>query len=212
MQDLILTITTMFMGFFAIMNPMANVPVFLGLTADEDSRTTRAIARRAVILAFIIVTCFAVAGKLIFSLFGLSMDAFRITGGLLVFLIGFNMLQGRHSRVQHPHSLDDDDSASQSPLNVATYPLAMPILAGPGTITTAMSFSARGGFANIALTLLTFACLCLITYAVFISGERLVRRVGDEALGVITRMMGLIVAVIGTGMVVEGLHGAFPSL
>lgn len=209
MDGLLLTFATMFMGFFAIMNPVANVPIFLSLTAGEDAQTTRNIARRALLLAFVIVLCFALAGKMIFSLFGLNMDAFRITGGLLVFLIGFNMLQGQHSRVHHPHSLDDDSSGEDSAISVATFPLAMPILAGPGTLTTAMSLSARGGLSNISLTIAAFAVLCFITYLVFVSGERFVRYIGHDALGVITRMMGLIVAVIGTGMVVEGARGAF---
>ncbi|MDK2776937.1 MAG: MarC family protein [Pseudomonadota bacterium] len=210
MDNLLLQITTMFMGFFAIMNPLANTPVFISLTSDDDEQTTRRIARRAVILAFIIVAVFALAGKLIFSLFGLNMDAFRITGGLLVFLIGFHMLQGQHSHVQHPHSLDRQDEQEDDPvIGIATFPLAMPVLAGPGTLTTAMSLSARGGLTDISLTIATFALLCLITYFVFVSGERFVRYIGHDALGVITRLMGLIVAVMGTGMVIEGARGAF---
>ncbi len=210
MDNLLLQVTTMFMGFFAIMNPVANTPVFLSLTSDDDEQTTRRVARRAVMLAFIIVTIFALAGKLIFSLFGLNMDAFRITGGLLVFLIGYHMLQGQHSRLHHPHSLDNQDDADDDPeISVATFPLAMPVLAGPGTLTTAMSLSARGGLTDISLTISTFALLCLITYFVFVSGERFVRYIGHDALGVITRLMGLIVAVMGTGMVVEGAQSAF---
>ena len=92
---------TVFMGFFAIMNPIANTPIFLGLMGDEDPATTRAVALKAVALAFLIVTLFAVAGKLVFELFGITLDALRITGGLLVLLIGFHMLQGEKSSVHH---------------------------------------------------------------------------------------------------------------
>jgi multiple antibiotic resistance protein len=209
---MLLQFVTVFMGFFAIMNPVANVPIFLSLTSDDNKPTTARIARRAVLLAFCIVVCFAVAGKLIFELFGLSIYAFRITGGLLVFLIGFNMLQGNPSRVHHPRSADpdqSDDSDDDSAISVATFPLAMPILAGPGTIATAMNFSAQGGLTDIAITILTFGLLCGITYGFFVSGERLLRYLGRSALGVITRMMGLILAVIGTGMVIDGIKGAF---
>ena len=215
MHGLMLSFTTAFMGFFAIMNPIANVPVFLGLTSEESEAITRRIALRAVVLAFIIVTFFSLAGKIIFSLFGLNMDAFRITGGILVFLIGFNMLQGKHSHMHHPHSIDKEPNGTadldqdDSAISVATFPLAMPILAGPGTITTAMSLSARGGLADTGITILTFALLCGITYFVFAFGERFVRYIGHDALGVITRLMGLIVAVIGTGMILEGIKGAF---
>ena len=199
---------TVFMGFFAIMNPIANVPIFLGLTDGDDGRTASAVAFRSLLLAFLIVLFFSVAGKLIFELFGLSLPAFRITGGALVFLIGFHMLQGNHSSVHHPKAIDGE-AARDASLSVAVFPLAMPILAGPGTIATAMSFSARGGIMDMLMTIAMFGVLCVITYFFFVFGEKFVSYIGTVALGVVTRMMGLILAVIGTQMVVEGIHGAF---
>jgi len=199
---------TVFMGFFAIMNPLANVSIFLSLTAGEDNQTTKAVAQRSLLLAFLIVTVFAVAGKVIFELFGITLSAFRIAGGLLILLIGFNMLQGRHSHVNHPE-IKDPKKMREAALSVAVSPLAMPILAGPGAITTAMTFSARGGLTEMAVTIAAFAVLCVITYAFFISGKQLVAFFGQSALGVITRMMGLILAVIGVQMVIEGISGAF---
>jgi len=196
------------MGFFAIMNPIANVPIFLGLTSGDDKQTTATVALRSLTLAFIIVTLFSVAGKVIFELFGLTLPAFQITGGLIVFLIGFHMLQGGHSSVQHP-SEEDKQKSREAALSVAVSPLAMPILAGPGTIATAMNFSAGGGFMEMVVTIIMFAVLCAVTYILFIFGEKFVTYIGASALGVVTRMMGLILAVIGTQMVIEGLHGAF---
>ena len=201
-------ILTVFMGFFAIMNPIANVPVFVGLTADEDDKTTAAIALRGLLLAFIIVTLFSVAGKAIFQLFGLTLPAFRITGGLLVFLVGFHMLQGNHSSVQHPQSREKERGEEKS-LSIAVSPLAMPILAGPGTITTAMNFASTGGLQELLMTIATFAVLCVITYLFFFFGEKFATYLGASAMGVITRMMGLILASIGTQMVIEGIRGAF---
>jgi multiple antibiotic resistance protein len=147
-------------------------------------------------------------GKMIFELFGITLHAFRITGGLLVLLIGFHMLQGNQSSV---HQLDEDDNqkSREAELSVAVSPLAMPILAGPGTIATAMNFSARGGVLEMVVTITAFAVLCVITYVLFIFGKKFVALIGAGALGVITRLMGLILAVIGTQMVIEGLHGAF---
>ena len=196
------------MGFFAIMNPIANVPIFLGLTSGDDKQTTATVALRSLTLAFIIVTLFSVAGKVIFELFGLTLPAFQITGGLIVFLIGFHMLQGGHSSVQHP-SEEDKQKSREAALSVAVSPLAMPILAGPGTIATAMNFSASGGFMEMVVTIIMFAVLCVVTYMLFIFGEKFVTYIGASALGVVTRMMGLILAVIGTQMVIKGLHGAF---
>jgi multiple antibiotic resistance protein len=208
MENMLIHAVTVFMGFFAIMNPIANVPIFLGLTSDDDKQTTATVALRSLTLAFIIVTLFSVAGKVIFELFGLTLPAFQITGGLIVFLIGFHMLQGGHSSVQHP-SEEDKQKSREAALSVAVSPLAMPILAGPGTIATAMNFSAGGGFMEMVVTIIMFAVLCAVTYILFIFGEKFVTYIGASALGVVTRMMGLILAVIGTQMVIEGLHGAF---
>ena len=208
MESLLLHAVTVFMGFFAIMNPIANTPIFLGLTSGDDEQTVAAVALRSLVLAFVIVTLFSVAGKVIFKLFGLTLPAFQITGGLLVFLIGFHMLQGNHSSVQHP-SEEDKQKSREAALGVAVSPLAMPILAGPGTITTAMNFAASGGIMEVVVTIAMFAVLCVVTYVLFVFGEKFVTYIGASALGVITRMMGLIIAVIGTQMVIEGLRGAF---
>jgi multiple antibiotic resistance protein len=208
MESPLLYAVTVFMGFFAIMNPIANVPIFLGLTSGDDEQTTSAVALRSLMLAFLIVTIFSVAGKIIFDLFGITLSAFRITGGLLIFFIGFHMLQGNLSKVQQP-SEENKQKSKEAALSVAVSPLGMPILAGPGTITTAMNFSAGGGLMEVMITIAVFALLCVITYVLFVFGEKLVGYIGASALGVITRMMGLILAVIGTQMVIEGLHGAF---
>jgi multiple antibiotic resistance protein len=199
---------TVFMAFFAIMNPIAGVPVFLGLTSDDDEPTTRSVALRSLLVAFAIVALFSIAGKVIFDVFGLTLSAFRITGGVIVFFIGLHMLQGNQSSVQHP-SEEDKRNSRDAALSVAISPLGMPLLAGPGTIATAMNFSAGGGIAAMVVTISVFAVLCVITYFFFIFGKRLVGYLGTSALGVVTRMMGLILAAIGTQMAIEGLRGAF---
>ncbi|MBZ0111906.1 MAG: MarC family protein [Thermoanaerobaculia bacterium] len=199
---------TVFMAFFAMMNPIAGIPVFLSLTSGDDEQTTRSVALRSLMVAFAIVATFSVAGKLIFDAFGLTLPTFRITGGIIVFFIGLHMLQGNQSSVQHP-SEEDKRTSPDAALSVAVSPLGTPLLAGPGTIATAMNFSAGGGVAAMLMTISVFAALCLITYWFFIFGGKLVGYLGSSALGVVTRMMGLILAAIGTQMVVEGLRGTF---
>jgi multiple antibiotic resistance protein len=208
MKSMLIHAGTVFMGFFAIMNPIANVPVFLGLTAGDDHQTVRAVAFRSLLLAFLIIALFSLAGKIIFDLFGITISAFRITGGLLVFLIGFHILQGNQSSVHHPTE-EETQKSKEAALSVAVSPLAIPILAGPGTIATAMNFSTGTGITEMLVTIGMFAVLCLITYVLFLFGEKFVTFIGAGALGVITRMMGLILAVIGTQMVIEGIASAF---
>ena len=199
---------SVFMGFFAIMNPIANTPVFLGLTAKDDPATQRKIAARALTVSFVIILFFAAAGKLIFNLFGITLPAFRIMGGVLVALVGYHMLQGgEHSPVQHPTE-NDKQKSLDAQLEVAISPLAMPILAGPGTIATAMNFASAGTLTEFATTVGAFFLLCVITYLFFVSGERFVRYIGDNGVKAITRLMGLILAVIGVQMLIDGVGGA----
>ena len=195
---------TVFLGFFAIMNPIANTPIFLGLTEEESFQEKKKIAFNAVVIAFFIVLVFSILGKIIFEMFGITLAAFRITGGILVFLIGFQMLHGEHSHVHMPKKIKEEQTFESS-LNIAISPLAIPILAGPGTISTAMNYSATGNFIDIIITVVVFGVLCFITYIFFIFGEKLVKFLGEGAIKVITRLMGLILAVIGTQMVIEGI-------
>ena len=199
---------SVFMGFFAIMNPIANTPVFLSLVEGDNSAIQRRIAARALIVSFVIITGFAIAGRLIFDLFGISLPAFRVMGGILVGMVGYQMLQGgEHSPVQHP-SDEDKQKSLEAEQEVAITPLAMPILAGPGTIATAMNFSAGGDVSKLAVTVGAFFVLCVITFVFFVSGERFVRYLGDSGIKIITRLMGLILAVIGVQMLIDGVGGA----
>ena len=122
MENLITYGLTVFMGFFAIMNPIANTPVFLGLVEGEDKEGKKKIAKTASITAFIIVVAFIIAGKYIFELFGITIPAFKITGGILIFYVGFEMLMSKKSKV-HNNANSEDKS------NLAISPLAIPILA-----------------------------------------------------------------------------------
>jgi len=215
---------TMLAGFFAIMNPIANIPIFLGLTDGYSVEARRRVALRSTLVAFGTVTVFTVLGQLIFSMFGITIAAFRIAGGVVIFLIGYQMLQGEvssahrtrrireasareaNARPSAPAALDEEGL-----LSVAISPLGVPLLAGPGTIVTAIGFSA-GHWWHAALSLIAFAVLCVTTWFGFVAGERSVRYLGTSLLTVITRLMGLILAVVGTEMLLKGLHGAFPEL
>jgi multiple antibiotic resistance protein len=206
--DLPVLIIKTFCGFFAIMNPFANTPIYVGLVEDFDEPEKRAVARRSVLTAFVIVAVFSVAGKFIFELFGLTLPAFRITGGVLIFWVGFELLQGRFSKMQTP-SAEEHDASRDSVIRVALTPLAIPILAGPGTIATAMNFAAGGSLTPVATTVAAFGVMCLVTYLFFVYGRKFIEFLGAGVVKIITRLMGLILAVIGTEMVILGVGGAF---
>jgi multiple antibiotic resistance protein len=189
---------TVFTGFFAIMNPIANTPVFLGLVGDRNEIERKKIAKTACITAFLIVACFVVLGKYLFELFGITIPAFKITGGILLFYVGFEMLQSKPSKVHQQQDIEPDDG-------VAISPLAIPILAGPGTIVTAMSNITSGGFIQVAIIVIIFAVMILLTYVAFVLSDTIVKKVGEHLILVIGKIMGLILAIMGTGMVIDGI-------
>ncbi len=198
---------TVFMAFFAIMNPIANSSLFIGLTDHLDARTRNLVALRSVVVAFLIVTVFAIGGREIFSVFGITLPAFRIAGGLMIGMIGYHMLQGEHSSFHTP-SDEDNRNSKNAALDMAITPLGIPVLAGPGTIATAMNYAAESTFAEIIRVVGAFGAMCGITFIAFIGGQWLARVLGQNAIKVVSRMMGLILAVIGVQMLIDGIRGA----
>ena len=190
-----------------MMNPVANTLIFMSLTDGMSHSEKRYISIRSTALAFLIVTVFCLLGRFIFETFGITIPAFRITGGILVFLIGKDMLSGNTSQVHTP-TIEDNQKSLEAHLSIAISPLATPVLGGPGTIATAMNFIAGKGFLEILICIGSFAMLCGITCVFFLSGERFLNFIGESAIKVISRMMGLILAVMGVHMIIVGIHGA----
>jgi multiple antibiotic resistance protein len=200
MNELYTHALTVFLGFFAIMNPIANTAVFVGLTSNVEQTSQKRIAFKALIISFFIIVAFAILGKTIFHLFGISLPALKLTGGVLVFIIGYQMLHGDSAAMHQPHEHND--------LDISISPLAVPLLAGPGTIATAMNYSASGGWMEITVTIISFAILSLITFICFIFGQKMVTFIGKAGVTIITRLMGLILAIIGSQMLIDGIVGA----
>jgi multiple antibiotic resistance protein len=202
MENLISFSVTVFTGFFAIMNPISNMPIFLSLVEGADETTKKRINIKSVLIAFIIVTIFVVLGKFIFELFGITIPAFKITGGILIFYVGFEMLQSKKSDIKHIKNTHFDE-------NIAVSPLAIPILAGPGTIVTAMNFVSNTTYVHIGLVILIFGIMCLLTFISFSLSEIIAKKIGFNVISVIGKIMGLIIAIIGTSMVIEGIKISF---
>jgi len=186
------------MGFFAIMNPIANTPVFLGLVGDRSEAERKKIAKTSCLTAFIIVVSFVILGNYLFKLFGITIPAFKITGGILLFYVGFEMLQSKPSAIHQQKDIEPDDG-------VAISPLAIPILAGPGTIVTAMNYVTSGAYVHLAIVIVIFAVMILLTYLAFSASELIVKKMGNHLILVIGKIMGLILAIMGTGMVINGI-------
>ncbi len=202
MTDYLTFTLSVFTGFFAIMNPIANIPIFLSFVQEADIQTKDVINKRATITAFLIVLTFVLLGKFIFELFGITIPAFKITGGILVFYVGFEMLQSKKSNIVHlkKSKIDKD---------IAISPLAIPILAGPGTIVTAMNFVTNSNYIHISIVIVVFALMCYLTYLAFHLSEYFVEKIGHNIIKVIGKLMGLILAIIGTDMIIQGIKLSF---
>jgi len=195
------------MGFFAMLNPIGNLPVFLGMVQDFDKKTQNKVARNATMLAFIIIAIFSIFGHIIFQMFGITLPAFQIAGGIIVFIIGFNMLNAKESPI-HSQSVDEKQQMEKVARDMAISPLGIPLLAGPGTISTAMNFvGVEKSITNVILVITIFGIMCLITYFLFISSRVIAKKISPSMLKVVSRIMGLILSVIAIQMVINGIEG-----
>lgn len=191
-----------FMAFFAIMNPISNLPAYMALVADDSQKISRKIAFRSLLIAFVIVTVFIFSGDFIFKVFGITIVSFRIAGGILVAVIGYHMINGNHSP---SYKGMEQQAVNSDPMSVAISPLAMPLFAGPGTITTALSL-ANGGLRNQLITVVAFALLCVITYLLLRSAKQIAGFLGKNLMKIITKMMGLLLFSIGIQMIIVSVQ------
>ena len=191
-----------FMAFFAIMNPISNLPAYMALVADNSQKISRKIAFRSLLIAFVIVTVFIFSGDFIFKVFGITIISFRIAGGILVAVIGYHMINGNHSP---SYKGMEQQAVNSDPMSIAISPLAMPLFAGPGTITTALSL-ANGGLQNQLITVVAFALLCVITYLLLRSAKQIAGFLGENLMKIITKMMGLLLFSIGIQMIIVSVQ------
>lgn len=190
------------MSFFAIMNPISNLPAYMALVADDSQKISRKIAFKSLLIAFIIVTVFVFSGDLIFKVFGITIVSFRIAGGILVAVIGYHMINGNHSP---SYKGMEQQAVNSDPMSIAISPLAMPLFAGPGTITTALSL-ANGGLRNQLITVVAFALLCVITYLLLRSAKQIAGFLGKNLMKIITKFMGLLLFSIGIQMIITSVQ------
>ncbi|MFR2063436.1 MAG: MarC family protein [Streptococcus sp.] len=190
-----------FMAFFAIMNP-SNLPAYMALVADDSQKISRKIAFRSLLIAFVIITVFIFSGDFIFKVFGITIVSFRIAGGILVAVIGYHMINGNHSP---SYKGMEQQAVNSDPMSIAISPLAMPLFAGPGTITTALSL-ANGGLQNQLITVVAFALLCVITYLLLRSAKQIAGFLGENLMKIITKMMGLLLFSIGIQMIIVSVQ------
>ena len=188
-----------------IVDPIAVVPTYLVITQGQTQSQRRVTARRACVAATILLVTFAAMGRAIFELFGITMPAFRIAGGLILWLVAMDMLHGTRSTQEGSPEISEATAKD----DVAITPLAMPMLAGPGAISTVMVLSgqARTTPQNVVVYGSILLAL-LIAWATLRAAERLVLRIGQTGIRVMTRLLGLLLAAIAVQFVITGVREA----
>jgi len=189
-----------FTGFFAIANPISIIPIFLGLTGGESTERKREIATRAILTSFAIVALFVLLGNWIFDAFSLTIPAFEIAGGLLIFRVGYEMLQADTSGIQGANEKDRRG-------DIAVSPLAIPMIAGPGTIVTAMHYSTDSSLMELGIVIAAAALDFALIWLALRYSNYIQEKLGENIMTVVSKLMGLIVAVIGTHIVIQGVEG-----
>jgi multiple antibiotic resistance protein len=209
--DLLRFALVSFSAIFFVVDPLAIVPSFLAMTAHGSDDKKRAMAKKAGIATTITLLVFAVAGGFIFRVFGITLGAFRIAGGVLLFLLSLDMMRAQPSSVrvkpeEEKEGIEKDD--------IAIVPLTIPMLAGPGAIATTMVVTSNAAARPLYLMMVFLAIVVtgLVTFLVLRSALLVERRLGQTGLNVLTRVMGLILAAVAVQFVVVGIHEVLPDI
>ncbi|WP_321169984.1 MarC family protein [Sedimentitalea xiamensis] len=200
-----------FGALFAIMNPITNLPIFLSLTEGEPAAVQRKVAVKVVVYSLIMGAVIAAAGPQVLKLFGITVDDMRVAGGLVVLKIGLDMLQGS-GNASH-HGSQAEQANYPDPADVAFYPMAFPMIIGPGTITTLIVFFGQADTAAepLALAVVFLGVLGLLGVVLFFAGA-LGQWLSDTARVIMGRLMGMILAAIAVEMIATGLKALLPGL
>lgn len=190
-------------SFFTLFNPLGTMPIFISMTSELDEAKRRKTARKAVIVAFVTTLLFAFSGQLLFRFFGISVNSFRIVGGVIFFLMGQDMLQARLGKIK----LSEKEAEINAYVNdISITPLAIPMICGPGAITNSIVLMEDANSLAKKLLLVTSIAVILgLTYLILISGTAISKRLGDTGNKVLMRLMGLIVMVIAVEFFFSGL-------
>ncbi|SJZ50960.1 MarC family integral membrane protein [Vibrio cincinnatiensis] len=199
-----------FLGLVAAVNPVGIMPVFVSLTSHmtvEEKNKTAATANIAV--AVILITAL-LGGQVLLDMFSISLDSFRVAGGLLLLSIAFSMMSGKLGEdKQNKQEKSEHISREQ----IGIVPIAMPLMAGPGAISSTIVYSARyPGMLDTLGIALTIAVFSISSWLLFRSAPYIVRILGQTGINVITRIMGLILGALGIEFIANGLRSLFPGL
>ncbi|MBZ9778802.1 MarC family protein [Psychroflexus sp. CAK8W] len=208
MTELIAFGVLSFTTFFTIINPLGVMPIFMTMTSDLDKESRKATAKKAILASFVTIILFAFTGQILFKFFGISVNSFRVVGGIIFFLMGMDMLQARLGKVKV------QESEIKTYVNdISITPLAIPMICGPGAITNAIVLMEDAGSVEMQAVLIGAIVLVMgITLTILLSAGKIIKLLGQTGNNVLMRLMGLIIMVIAIEFFLSGFKPIFQDI
>lgn len=198
-QYFVVTLTSIFF----LVDPFAAIPAFLVITADAGQKEHRRLARKAALTCFIVLSAFALTGSLIFRFFGITLPAFQIAGGIILILMGLEMLQARRSAT---HETPGETAEGASKEDAGIMPIGIPMLAGPGAISTVMVLMGPSpSWWKIGVVFIAITITSVTSFLILAAAERVGKFLGETGIRILMRLMGLLLTAIAVQFIVNGL-------
>lgn len=205
-------LVTTFVTLFVVIDPVALAPLFIALTRGMTDAERRRVALRAIAVAFGLLALFGIAGEQVLAGMGIGLPAFRISGGILLFLMAVEMLFEKRTERRERRTAEELEETRPDP---SVFPLATPLIAGPGAIATMILLTSQhtGDLAGLVAIHLVMVAVLALTYAMFLAGGMVERLLGHTGIVVLTRLFGILLAALAVQFVVNGLRdlGVMPT-
>ncbi len=200
-------IANTFVVFFVVVDPIGLAPIFAAMTYGGSAEYRRKMAVKGTFLATVILFAFVAGGHLLFRALGVGLDAFRIAGGILLFLLSMDMVFAVQSGIRSPTVRERSELAQKEDISV--FPLAIPLIAGPGALTTVLLLMAQHTDAlHITVGLLVLVVVLLITLGALLISSQIMRVIGETGANVISRVLGILLASLAVQFIIDGISGS----
>jgi multiple antibiotic resistance protein len=211
-QSLTALLIQSFVTFFVVIDPIGMAPIFAAITSNQTEEQRHRMALRGTVIAGIILLLFAMGGEAFLHLLGIGMPAFRIAGGILLFLVALDMLFAHDTPLRRTSETEDEEAERKG--DVSVFPLAFPLIAGPGALTSVVLLMgmAGGNVIQQGLVLIVLTIVLGTLLAVLMVTTRMMRFLGVTGINVVTRVLGLVLAALAVQFVIDGFHEAFAVL
>lgn len=196
-----------FVTLLVVVDPLGLAPIFAALTRGYADKRKREAAIRGTVLGAVILLLFAVVGNALLGTLGIGLPAFRIAGGALLFLLSLDMIFARPTGMRSRTVREQEEESYQDDISV--FPLAIPLVAGPGSITTVLLYTGGGGIEQTVIFTVVLAVVLLLTLISLLLAPRIMRLFGDTGANVFSRVLGVLLAALAVQFILDGIQASF---